>query len=98
MAVRLFFVGVVRSLTRGVLPAALEPVALAVHFQDVDVVGEAVQQRAGKAFRAEDLSPLIEGEVGGHQDGTPLLALAEDLEEQFSAGAGERNEAQLVYD
>ena len=32
------------------LPASLElePVALAVHFQDVDVVGEPVQQRAVK--------------------------------------------------
>ena len=29
-------------------PALLEPVALAVHFQDVDVVGDAVEQRAGE--------------------------------------------------
>ena len=34
-----------------------EAVALAVHFQDVDVVGEAVQQRAGEPFRAEGLGP-----------------------------------------
>ena len=61
-------------------------------------VGEAVQQGASQALGAEDLSPLVEGEVGGRHDGTPLLALAEDLEEQFSAGAGEGNEAQLVYD
>ncbi len=40
------FVRVVRSLRGGVFPAALEPVALAVHFQDVDVVGETVQQCA----------------------------------------------------
>ena len=30
----------------GVLPAVLQPVALAIHLQDVDVVGEAVQQRS----------------------------------------------------
>ena len=36
------------SLSCSVLPAALEPVALAVHFQDVGVVGEPVQQRAVK--------------------------------------------------
>jgi len=29
-------------------PALLEPVALAVHFQDVDVVGDAVEQRVGE--------------------------------------------------
>ena len=56
----------------------LETVALAVHLQDVHVVGEVVQQRSGEAFRAEDLGPLVEGKVGGRQDGIPLVALAED--------------------
>ena len=65
--VRLF-----RGLGGGVVPAVLEPVALAVHFQDVDVVGEAVQQGSGEAFRAEDLGPLVEGQIGGHQDGAPF--------------------------
>ena len=30
----------------------------AVHLQDMDVVGEPVQQRAGEAFRSEHLGPL----------------------------------------
>ena len=55
--------------------AVPEAVAVAVHLQDVDVVGQAVQQRAGEAFRAEDLSPLVEGQVGGDQDGAPRVAL-----------------------
>ena len=42
----------------GVLSAVLEPVALAVYIQDVDMVGE--------PFRAEDLGPFVEGLVGGH--------------------------------
>ena len=37
-----------------------EVVAVAVHLQDVDVVGEPVQQRAGRPLRPEDLGPLIE--------------------------------------
>ena len=41
----------------------LEAVALPVHLQDVDVVGEAVQQRSGEALRPEDLGPLVEGEL-----------------------------------
>ena len=57
----------------------LEAVALAVHLQDVDVVCETVQQRAGEALRSEHLGPLVEWEVGGHQDGAPFIALAEDL-------------------
>ena len=48
------------------------------------MVGEAVQQCSGEPFRAKDLGPLVEGKVGGHQDGATLVALAEDLEEQFS--------------
>ena len=57
------------------------------------MVGEAVQQSAGEAFRLEDLGPLVEGEVGGDQDGAPLAALAEDLEEQFRPGGGQGDEA-----
>ena len=76
----------------------LEEITLAVHFQDVDVVGEPVQQGYGEALRAEDLGPLVEGKVGGYQDGSPLVALGEGLEEQFVAGAGEGHEAQFVDD
>ena len=78
----------VRDLGGGALPAVAEAVAVAVHLQDMDVVGEPVQQRAGEAFRSEHLGPLIEGQVGGDQDGAPLAALAEDIEEQFRPGGG----------
>ena len=50
------------------------------------MVGEAVQQSPGQAFRAEYLRPLIERQVGGHQDRAPLVALAEDFEQQLGAG------------
>ena len=40
-----------------VLPTALEAVAVAVHFQDMHVVGETVQQRAGEPFRTEHVGP-----------------------------------------
>ena len=56
------------------------------------------QQRSGEPFRAEDLGPFVEGQVGGHQDGAPLVALAEDLEEQFRPGPGQWDEAQFVDD
>ena len=46
----------------------------------------------------EDGGPLVEGEVGGDQDGAPLVALAEDLEEEFRPGGGPGHEAQLVDD
>ena len=62
------------------------------------MVGEAVQQRAGEAPRSEDPGPLVEREVGGHQDGAPLVALVEDLEEQFRPGGGQGDEAQRIDD
>ena len=51
-------------------------------------MGEAVQQSAGEPFGAEHVSPLVEGQVGGDQDGASFVALAEDLEEEFRAGGG----------
>ena len=43
------------------LPALLEAEALPVHLQDMDMVGEAVEEGLGEAFRAKDLGPLVEG-------------------------------------
>ena len=50
----------------------------------MDVVGEPVQQRSGQPLRPEDLAPLVEGQVGGDQDVLALIALAENLEEEFA--------------
>ena len=49
------------------LLAGGQPEALAVHLQDVDVVGEPVQQRAGQPFGAKYGCPFIERQVGGDQ-------------------------------
>jgi hypothetical protein len=38
----------------------LEPVTFSVHLQDVDVMGEPIQQRSRQPFRSECLGPLIE--------------------------------------
>ena len=44
--------------------AFVETIALAVHFQNMDMVGETVQQGPGQTFRAEYLGPFIERQVG----------------------------------
>ena len=80
------------------LAALIEAVALAVHLEDVDVVGEAVERRPGEALGAEHLGPLVERQVGGDQDRATLVALAEHLEQQLSAGLGQRHEAEFVDD
>ena len=79
-------------------PALLEAEAVAVHLQDVDVVGEPVEQRAGEPFRAQDFGPFGEGQVAGDHRRATLVALAEHLEEQFGAGFRQRHEAQFVDD
>ena len=66
----------------GVGCAALtEPEALAVHFEDVDVVGQAVEDGARQALRSEDLGPFVEGQVRGDDDRAALVALGDDLEQ-----------------
>ena len=56
----------------GVLPAALEVVAVAVHLYDVHVVGETVQQCPGESFRLEFRSFLTsllgEQRMGGSSE------------------------------
>ena len=37
----------------------LESEAIPVHFEDVDMVSEAIEERSGKPFRAKDLGPLV---------------------------------------
>ena len=66
--------------------AMLEPEAVAVHLEDVDVMGKAIEQRAGQSLGAEHAGPLIEGQVAGDDDRTALVALAEDLKQQLGAG------------
>ena len=64
----------------------------------MDAVCEPVQQGARQPLGAEDLSPLVEGQVSGDHDRPPLVALAEDLEEELRSRLGEWNEAQFIYD
>ena len=63
------------------LLALLEAETLPVHLQDMDMVGQAVEEGPGEPFGAKDLGSLVEGKVGGSQDRAAFIALAEDLEE-----------------
>ena len=62
------------------------------------MVREAVEERAGEPFRAEDRSPFIEWQVAGDERGGAFIALAEHLEEQFCTDSRERHVAQFVDD
>ncbi len=71
--------------------AVLEPEAVAIELEDVDVVGETIEQRAGEPLGGEHAGPLVEGQIAGDDNRAALVALAEDLEQQLGAGGGERN-------
>jgi len=45
--------------------ALVEAIAFAVHFQDIDVVGQPIQQRASEALGAEGFGPFFERQVAG---------------------------------
>ena len=63
----LYFFALPLRRSRLCLLAGGEPVALAVHLQDVDMMGEPVEQGAGEPFRAEYGSPFIERQVACDQ-------------------------------
>jgi hypothetical protein len=59
-------------------------------------MGEVVEQGGGHAFALEDLAPVAEGQVAGDQQAGPLVAVGEDLEEQFGAAAAEREIPEFI--
>src|SRR5215813_13010409 len=80
------------------LLALFEAIAVAVHFEDVDVVGEPIEQRAGQPLGPEHAGPFVERQIGGDNDGAALVTLAEDLEQQLRARRRQRYIAELVDD
>ena len=50
--------------------ALFEPIAVAVQFEDVDVVGQSVEQRTGQPLGPEHAGPLVEWQIAG-DDGEP---------------------------
>src|ERR1700739_3434495 len=80
------------------LLADRKPVALTIHLQDMDMMGEPVEQGASEPFRAEDGRPFIERQIAGNHRCTTFIALAEYLEEQFGADGCEWHIAQFIDD
>ena len=71
----------------------VEPVAVAVHLQDMDVVGQPVEQRTSQPLGGEHAGPLVKRQVGGDDGRAGLVALAEHLEQQFGTGLRQWKEA-----
>jgi hypothetical protein len=93
--------GDIRGWLRGLFSARFglpEAIAFAVQFQDMNMMGQAIEQGAGQALIAEDARPFLEREVRCDDGRSMFVTLAEYLEEQFRAGLGERDVAKFVDD
>jgi hypothetical protein len=59
----------------------LEPVALALGLQNVAAVREPVQRRACEPFAAENVGPVLEGQVGRDDQAVAFVRGGDDVEE-----------------
>jgi hypothetical protein len=67
-------------------------------FDEVAVVGEAVEERGGHFGVAEDLDPDGEEEVGGDDEAGALVAVVDQVIQERAARLGERLAAKLIED
>jgi hypothetical protein len=76
----------------------LEPVALALGLQNVAAVSKPVQRRAGEPFAAENLGPVLEGQVRRDDQAIAFVRGGDDVEEQFRPSLARRDVAKFVED
>ena len=73
-------------------------VAFAVGFDDMDTMGEPIEQCPGEPLVAEDLGPLLEGEIGRHEHALPFVGATEHFKKQFGPRFGKRYVSQFIQD
>ena len=76
----------------------LESVGIVACFDDVAVMGDAVEQCGGHLEIAKDLPPFAEGEIGGDDQAGLLVEAADEVEEQSAAGFGKRQVTEFIND
>src|ERR1700746_333724 len=78
--------------------ALFEPIAVAVQFEDVDVVGQSVARRTGQRLRPGHARALVEWQIARDDGGAALIALAEALEQELGAGRRKGYIARFIDD
>ena len=63
-----------------IVGSALEAPTVVAGFDDVAMVGQAIEQRSGHLCVAEHARPFTEGQVGGDDDGGALVEPANEVE------------------
>ena len=65
--------------------SVLESVTLAAGLEDVAAVRQPVKRSARQPFATEHLGPILEWQVGRHNQTCPLVGGADNVEQQFCA-------------
>ena len=78
--------------------AVFEPPARVAGFHDIAVVRQAVEHGGRHFGVAEHLRPVGEGEIGRYQQRGVFIELADQMEQQLTAGLAEREIAEFVDD
>ncbi len=78
--------------------ALIEAVTITVHLENIDVMGQAVEQRASESVGAEGLGPFVEGQIAGDHGRAAFIALREDFKQQLRPGFAQWHKTQLVND
>ena len=73
-----------------------ETIAVIAGFDDVAMVGQAVEQRGGHLGVVEDPGPFTEGEIGGEDHAGALVEFAHQMEQQCAASLRERQIAEFI--
>ena len=66
--------------------------------EDVAVLEEPIEHGGDSGRVAEQLAPVLDGTVGGHQRAGALVPAHDDLEEVLGGGGGELAHAEIVDD
>ena len=75
-----------------------EALEVVTSLDNVAVVGNAVEQGGRHLGIAEDLDLLGEGEMGGDDQAGTLVELADEVEEERTAGLRKRQVTELIED
>ena len=79
-------------------PGISQSIAFPIRLNDVNPVGDPVQQSAGQSFVTEDFRPVLERQVGGQNQTGSFISTADDFKQQFGPGLGERDVTELIED
>ena len=79
-----------------IVGSALEAPTVVAGFDDIAVVGQAIEQRGGHLGVAEHARPFAEGQVGGDDDRGALVEPADEVEEELAAGLSEGQIAEFI--